>query len=108
MGMCGYVPFRSDIEDAVKQDTVKSDGENGPFTADNTGDDEPKNAVVKVSQYERDLLYLDPIPNPTMETTAKSTPTFLGHGKEDDKKPVELGEAAGYEVQWRVYQNLGH
>jgi uncharacterized protein YggL (DUF469 family) len=40
---------------------------------------------------------------------------FLGHGDADEKKPYALGHAAaetlqalGFDVTWRLYQNLGH
>ncbi|XXG94757.1 hypothetical protein Hte_001015 [Hypoxylon texense] len=110
VGMSGYLPFRSDIEDAVKE-TTEAD-EDDPFA---TGDDKPTDPEVRAMLFERDLLCLDPLPHPTRETTASVTPIFLGHGNLDEKKPVEQGEAAaramraaGYKVRWKPYADLGH
>jgi predicted esterase len=58
---------------------------------------------------------IDPLPNASRKETALSTPIFMGHGDADEKKPYVLGEAvartmraAGYSVDWKLYQGLGH
>lgn len=114
VGMSGYLPFRSEIEDAMKV-TTETD-EDDPFaTTDDDSDDKPADPEVRAIVFERDLLCLDPLPRPTRETTASLTPVFLGHGNMDEKKPIEQGEAAaramraaGYKVQWKSYTDLGH
>ncbi|KAI4868589.1 acyl-protein thioesterase [Hypoxylon rubiginosum] len=110
IGMSGYLPFRSDMEDAVKE-TTEAD-EDDPFATD---DDKRTDPEVRAMIFERDLLCLDPLHHPTREATASLTPIFLGHGNMDEKKPIEQGEAAaramrtaGYKVLWKPYANLGH
>ncbi|KAI1768324.1 acyl-protein thioesterase [Hypoxylon sp. FL1150] len=114
IGMSGCLPFRSDIECAVEQ-TTETDNDNPFATSDGDGGDNLVEPEVRATVFERDLLCLDPLPHPTRETTASGTPVFLGHGMMDEKKPVELGEAAaramraaGYKVEWKSYADLGH
>ncbi|KAH9885709.1 acyl-protein thioesterase [Xylariomycetidae sp. FL2044] len=118
IGMSGYLLYRNDIEDAMRE-TEEMD-EDDPFAPsggdDNNGDGtEPRSPGVLVSSFVRDLVGLEPISHQTREATAGLTPVFLVHGVADDKKPVEAGEAAaktlqaaGYEVQWKAYPDLGH
>ncbi|RYP39671.1 hypothetical protein DL767_002052 [Monosporascus sp. MG133] len=96
--------------------------EDNPFAAED-GDIEPHadqqlslaDPAVKAKAFERDLLCLPPLPSRAKETTACSTPIYLGHGDADEKKPYALGKAAartmraaGYEVSWKLYPGLGH
>ncbi|PNY28723.1 Acyl-protein thioesterase [Tolypocladium capitatum] len=110
VGMSGYLPFREDTEEAVKDPVV---GENDPFSGDE--EQEQHDPVVRACIFERDLLCLRPVEDPGYEKTALSTPIFLGHGSVDDKVPCSVGEAmagtmqrAGYEVEWKCYQGQGH
>ncbi|KAI0011984.1 acyl-protein thioesterase [Xylariaceae sp. FL0662B] len=115
IGMSGYLPFRSEIEDAMKE--IEELSEDDPFAT--SGDEDGGNAKsespgVRAFSFVRDLVGLEPI-SPTPEAAAKLTPVFLGHGDADEKRPVEQGEAAartlqtaGYRVQWRSYAGLGH
>lgn len=115
IGMSGYLPFRSEIEDAVNQ--MAEADEDDPFATSDDGrsDDEPEGRELKALSFERDLLCLDPLPHPIPTAAANLTPVFLGHGGVDEKRPAEQGEAAaqtmraaGYEVQWKLYADLGH
>ncbi|OTA68433.1 acyl-protein thioesterase [Hypoxylon sp. EC38] len=119
IGMSGYLPFRSEIEDAVKEtEGTEEVDEDDPFATggdDDGSDTEPESPEVRALSFVRDLVGLEPLSNPTRETTASLTPVFLGHGEVDDKRPVKQGEAAaktlqtaGYEVQWKAYPDLGH
>ncbi|KAI1112724.1 phospholipase/carboxylesterase [Nemania sp. NC0429] len=119
VGMCGYLPFQQDIENAINKEDTSDDGEDedNPFA---TSDDEslPTNPALRAVNFERDLLCIDaPQDAPSDQNqTASSTPIFLGHGDADEKKPFQLGEAAartmraaGYNtVEWRLYPGLGH
>ncbi|KAI1091599.1 alpha/beta-hydrolase [Rostrohypoxylon terebratum] len=114
IGMCGYLPFRSDINEAIADDDIKEDEDN-PFAADDKDQASPIDPAVKALIFERDLLCLSPVAGPKRENTAQSTPVFLGHGDLDEKKPHEFGEGAaqtlqvaGYEVVWKLYHGLGH
>ncbi|KAI1335042.1 hypothetical protein F5Y15DRAFT_399413 [Xylariaceae sp. FL0016] len=120
--MSAYLPFRSEIEAALEEEMpAETDGDgdqDDPFATsdgESDADQAPTDPEVKALVYERELLYLDPLPRPQPSTTASSTPVFLGHGKEDEKKPMEVREtaartirAAGYKVQWKAYDGLGH
>ncbi|KAI2469807.1 phospholipase/carboxylesterase [Annulohypoxylon bovei var. microspora] len=114
IGMCGYLPFRTDINEAIVEGDIEPDEDN-PFATQDEDQTSPKDPAVRALIFERDLLCLSPITSLTRENTAQSTPVFLGHGDVDEKKPYQLGEgaaqlmqAAGYEVVWKLYQGLGH
>ncbi|KAI0141779.1 phospholipase/carboxylesterase [Xylariaceae sp. FL1272] len=124
-GMCGYLPFQQDIEDAAtgkerhasnSDNNMDDDDDDNPFAAsdeDNSGEtDDP---AARARNFERDLLGV--VDGATLgdHQTASSTLIFLGHGDADEKKPHHLGEAAartmraaGYEVEWKLYPDLGH
>ena len=117
VGMSGYLPFRSEIEDAVSE--KEGVDEDDPFAASEDDDDErnaePQSPEVKALSFVRDLVGLEPVSHLTREATASLTPVFLGHGDSDEKRPVYQGEAAaralkaaGYGVQWKAYADLGH
>ncbi|KAI0882321.1 acyl-protein thioesterase [Annulohypoxylon maeteangense] len=114
IGMCGYLPFRTDMDEAIAHDDMEMDEDN-PFATEAEGQTSSDDPAVKTLIFERDLLCLSAIPNPKRENTSRSTPVFLGHGDADEKKPYHLGEGAsltmqtaGYEVVWKLYQGLGH
>ncbi|KAF5000639.1 hypothetical protein FDECE_11176 [Fusarium decemcellulare] len=109
VGMSGYLTYQSDLETAIK-DEIDDDN---PFE-DLEGSNEQTSAV-KAQALQRDLLSLHFLDHPSQDTTAFKTPVFLGHGKEDDKVPYKLGEGAarlirdaGYQVEWKCYENQGH
>ncbi|KAI0100535.1 phospholipase/carboxylesterase [Nemania sp. FL0031] len=117
-GMCGYLPFQQDIEDAINKGDDSDDGldDDNPFAASDE-DDQPDDPALKALTFERDLLCIDSPQGNTAERqqTASPTPIFLGHGDADEKKPYVLGEnaartmrAAGYNVEWKLYPGLGH
>ncbi|KAI0483499.1 acyl-protein thioesterase [Xylaria cf. heliscus] len=118
IGLCGYLPFQQDIEDAVRgwgeaQNSANDD--DNPFAVSDDEGAQPADPTVRAVTFERELLGLDPLPNATTRQTTLSTPIFLGHGDVDEKKPHVLGEAAahtmraaGYDVDWRLYVGLGH
>ncbi|KAI1413147.1 phospholipase/carboxylesterase [Hypoxylon sp. FL1857] len=114
IGMSGYLPFRTDIGEAIRDDDLETDEDN-PFATEDETKSLEKESAVKALIFERDVLCLPSISNPKKEKTAQSTPIFLGHGDMDEKKPPEAGkaaaqtmQAAGYDVVWKLYENLGH
>ncbi|KAI1804244.1 alpha/beta-hydrolase [Daldinia bambusicola] len=117
IGMSGYLPFRKDIEEAIRGDDADLDDDNPFATSEPVGEFEPQaqDPRRKAAVFERDLLCFPPLANATEADTAHPTPIFLGHGDADEKKPYEQGEAAartmqaaGYEVVWKLYHELGH
>ncbi|KAJ3576256.1 hypothetical protein NPX13_g3763 [Xylaria arbuscula] len=118
-GMCGYLPFQQDIEDAINKEHESDDGmdDDNPFAASDQ-DGQPEDPALRALNFERDLLRINTPEDTTGEQqqqTASSTPIFLGHGDADEKKPYVLGEdaartmrAAGYNVEWKLYPGLGH
>ncbi|KAI1329958.1 phospholipase/carboxylesterase [Xylariaceae sp. FL0255] len=116
-GMCGYLPFQQDIEDAIKKERgPKGDDidDDDPFAA--SDEDLPEDPTMRALNFERDLLCINPLDTASEpRLPASSTPIFLGHGDADEKKPHALGEdaartmrAAGYDVTWKLYAGLGH
>lgn len=115
-GMCGYLPFQQDIEDAINKEET-SDNEDNPFATSDEENSQPEDPALRAANFERDLLCID-TPQAAaarQNETASATPIFLGHGDADEKKPYELGEAAartmraaGYNVEWKLYPGLGH
>ncbi|GAP91707.1 putative acyl-protein thioesterase [Rosellinia necatrix] len=114
LGMCGYLPFQEDIEEAVAGHEDSDDDDN-PFAPSADSDKPPDSPRTKAFLFERDLLCIDAPPDATVARPAVVTPIFLGHGDCDEKKPHALGEAAartmraaGYTVDWNLYAGLGH
>ncbi|KAI5917648.1 phospholipase/carboxylesterase [Camillea tinctor] len=112
IGMCGYLPFQRDVENAIKNDAIGID-EDDPFAV--AKDQVPEPPAVRAQIFERDLLRLHPFPDLAVDKTARVTPVFLGHGELDQKKPYVLAEAAArtlqaadYDVTWKLYPSLGH
>ncbi|OTB13135.1 hypothetical protein K445DRAFT_65200 [Daldinia sp. EC12] len=121
IGMSGWLPFRKEIEEAIQDDDDDDDAEiddDNPFAtlkSVNEFELQARDPPLKALIFERDLLSLPPLANATKANTAQDTPIFLGHGDSDEKKPYQQGEAAartmqaaGYEVIWKLYHELGH
>ncbi|KAI0876764.1 phospholipase/carboxylesterase [Hypoxylon argillaceum] len=115
-GMCGYLPFQQDIEDAINEGHGSDNADNPFATSDEDG--QPEDPALRVLYFERDLFCISTTTQDAItehQQTASSTPIFLGHGDADEKKPYALGEgavrtmrAAGYNVEWKLYPGLGH
>ena len=108
--MSGYLPFREDIEEAAKEQSLDEDD---PFADDDV--QISREPSVKATIFERDLVDLPPLEHANEGSTAQSTPVFLGHGSADEKVPYSLGQGmaetmrtAGYKVHWKCYENQGH
>lgn len=114
IGMSGYLTYQDDLESVV-QDEDDSDSDNPFASPSDTQDATMESGAVKAQVLERDLLGLSFLSCPSQDKTAYQTPVFLGHGKEDEKVPCALGQRAaqlmqdaGYEVDWKCYENQGH
>ncbi|KAM3446247.1 hypothetical protein MY3296_009846 [Beauveria thailandica] len=110
IGMSGFLTYESGLRMVLAEDDY-GDGFDPFFDAQRPAREQP----VRAQEYERELLCLDPVKEPLSECTACRTPVLLGHGAEDEKVPIRLGEAAreimraaGYCVDWKRYENQGH
>lgn len=116
VGMCGWLPLRRKMEDLLRDgqaaDTLGGGEEDDCFETDS-------NAVVEdVDPVMRTIAWLrEELDSSTVQTTMafQRIPIFLGHGVEDPKVPVEMGQNAavflkglGMNVRWKSYQGLGH
>ncbi|KAI0484091.1 acyl-protein thioesterase [Xylariaceae sp. FL0804] len=115
IGMSGWLPFQHDIQEAIKNDEEAGDSDN-PFASDHEDPSStPRDPIVEVNRFSRDLLCLAPTDDPTKETTAVSTPVFIGHGDSDEKVKPSFGDTAaktlelvGFKVTWKSYEGQGH
>lgn len=114
VGMCGWLPFRRQLEEIVRGEQagdVMGGDEEDVFEADTArpvGEGPVENAITWL----REELEM-----PKGQTTMsfQQVPVFLGHGVEDDKVLVDLGSEAahclrslGVNVHWTEYKGLGH
>ena len=113
IGMCGWLPLRKRMEDAILDD-VAEDEEN-PFAKE---DEESSSlsgtnpTINKAIDYLREELR---VPSNLSSTKALEIPVFLGHGTEDEKVPLTLGKEAvdllqriGLDVKCMEYEGLAH
>lgn len=124
VGMCGYIPFRKGMHDSL-EDPNSHDSDSMVGSDDDRedlferGDEEPASG----SRFERAVQWLHEelgISQDGSETgqwfsPLQSIPVFMGHGKEDEKVPCELGRSAAdflenidVNVNWQEYAGLGH
>lgn len=115
VGMSRWCPYESGFSMVLED--LDGDDDWDPFSRDDDDDDtrQAQGKPVKAQTFERELLCLDPVHEPSTERTAYRTAVFLGHGEADEKVPVRLGEAAaavmraaGYTVHWKCYKEQGH
>ncbi|KAL8882789.1 MAG: hypothetical protein Q9192_007518 [Flavoplaca navasiana] len=115
-GMCGWLPFRKQMEDIVV--ASESGAENASGDADDlfgTGDEvdgDDDDAPTQAVAFLKEELTMSVEGRSMM---VRQIPLFLGHGTEDEKVPIELGRGAasclerlGVRVDWREYDGLGH
>jgi len=127
VGMCGWLPFRRQMEDiargveAVKDSEIEDEGFN-PFASDSgDGDDDGLDPPSRAVAYLREELEIEGSSSSSSSFQSSKkwpfqrTPLFLGHGVEDGKVPVHLGREArsclgvmGVDVSWKEYEGLGH
>ncbi|KAL9594936.1 MAG: hypothetical protein Q9219_006742 [cf. Caloplaca sp. 3 TL-2023] len=111
-GMCGWLPFRLQIEDILT--AVENNGNSGGddiFEADGEAANDI-DATTQALAYLKEELEM---PTDGLSLAIQQVPLFLGHGTKDDRVPVELGREAagclerlGVNAEWREYDGLGH
>lgn len=112
IGFSGYLPLRNSLHESIV--SLKSEhGEDLENSFDNSGDEDDLPPSVKARHFAREVLELDE--EEMAERNCAPTPIFLGHGRADEKVAIELGDdvaktftAAGYDVTWKEYPDLGH
>ncbi|KAK4695261.1 phospholipase/carboxylesterase, partial [Lecanoromycetidae sp. Uapishka_2] len=112
-GMCGWLPFRKQMEEIARSESKENHAEpddDDPF--DRSGDSEQMETPAQAAVYLYEELGV-PIDRPSM--SFQETPLFLGHGTEDQKVPLHLGQEAasclismGLNVIWKEYDGLAH
>ncbi|XXH00870.1 hypothetical protein Hte_007221 [Hypoxylon texense] len=112
IGMSGWLPFQPDIEELLRSEDGTDDDMDDPFS---THDEEPRDPVIDVVDFSRDLVCFPALSKQTRNATSLATPIFLGHGNLDEKIKHSFGENAltllssvGYNVTWKSYSNQGH
>lgn len=114
-GMCGWLPFRKQMDDIAqsvslgKNDATGQDQEDLFGTADASKDLDPSTEAAASVLEVLDMH----VERPSL--AFQRIPMFLGHGDMDWKVPIELGEDAtnclkglGVDVSWNEYAKLGH
>jgi len=112
IGMCGWLPLRKQIEDAVFQTEVdgKADDPFGQDDEDSAGHTVPD--INMVVEYLREEIQM---PSDLSSSKLSDMPVFLGHGTEDEKVPLALGREAAellrkldVGAESKEYEGLGH
>jgi predicted esterase len=108
IGMSGWLPWRTGLEEILRQETVEENDDN-PFGTDEAAEERVEMQAVN---YFRDVTDLPPLSLSTF--SHQFPPVFLGHGKTDEKVPLALGNEAaatlkrlGMDVEWKEY-DIGH
>lgn len=113
-GMCGWLPFRKQMEDTAVASEVGLDytvgGDDDLFEASGeAGDDDVPTQAIAFLKEELEMSAEG------HSMAIRGIPLFLGHGIEDEKVPIGLGRQAvsclrhlGANVEWREYAGLGH
>lgn len=128
-GMCGWLPFRKQMKNAVQRLDSDDDGiidgeEFNPFEDSSEDVDDSENLNTDVTEtpsaraavcLKEELEMIFPTTTSSMKLPFQSIPLFLGHGMEDAKVPVRFGkDAASFlktidmKVSWNEYRNLDH
>lgn len=114
-GMCGWLPFRKQMDDiaqsiSLSRNNAYDEGQDDLFGTANASKD--LNPTTEAAAF-----LLEELDMPTLRPTLafQRIPWFLGHGDMDWKVPIELGEDAanclrglGVSVDWNEYAKLGH
>lgn len=116
IGFSGYLPLRNSLQESIMPSKAEDEEDlENPF--DNGGDEDDLPPFIEARHFAREVLGLDEeeVETEPAEENCASTPIFLGHGRLDEKIAIEFGDhvaetfaAAGYEVTWKEYPDLGH
>ncbi|KAL8635284.1 MAG: hypothetical protein Q9228_007208 [Teloschistes exilis] len=111
-GMCGWLPFRLQLEEVASSDGPGGEvpDDDDPFAASEEA--EIQDAPTQAIDFLCEELEIER-KGPSM--MFQRIPVFLGHGVEDEKVSLKLGREAarcikllGANVEWREYERLGH
>ena len=118
VGLSGWLPFRDDIDEIARADTIQDIKQDGPSVSFGTsGENVVRDPQIDAVEFVRDILSLEgnDIEPSKIGQNSLTTPIFLRHGEDDQKIRYELGEQAaqtlrflGMLIQWKVYSGLGH
>lgn len=115
VGMCGRVPLKARMERETRGRSLGNARSLLSSSKSDAGLEHSQDSNLgKAVKYLRDELELDNADKNTSNSLLE-IPLFLGHGMEDPKVPVRLGEDAnrllgliGFNVDFRLYDGLGH
>ena len=128
VGMCGYLPFANHIREIAKGgnsesgDDIFGQGEDENLLSHSENEDYDNNLFEKDSSVKEDLstqavmfLRKEIDMDAKVGMVFREIPVFLGHGIDDEKVPIEIGQEAntclelvGADVQMVEYEGLGH
>ena len=108
-GMCGWLPFRKQMEE-IAQPQYDAKDEDDPFERSGQGgESDPPTQAIEFLCEEVGASIVQP------SMSFRRTPLFLAHGMEDEKVLLHLGvEAAnclrilGMQIYWKKYEGLAH
>ncbi|KAL8903386.1 MAG: hypothetical protein Q9207_003960 [Kuettlingeria erythrocarpa] len=112
-GLCGWLPFRMQLEEIASSESVADEsggGDDDLFESSGDAVDTaaPAQAIAFLCE-ELGLTAKDP------PLSFQRIPLFMGHGVQDEKVPISLGREAvsclkhlGTSVEWQEYEGLGH
>ncbi|KAL8963774.1 MAG: hypothetical protein Q9183_004970 [Haloplaca sp. 2 TL-2023] len=112
-GMCGWLPFRKQMEDIlITNDGNPDDGMEDVFETYGGAEEYDADVAFHAVGFLREELGMD---NGGKDLVFRKIPLFLAHGAEDHRVPVELGREAvsclkrlDIHVEWCEYDELGH
>ncbi|KIN00672.1 hypothetical protein OIDMADRAFT_165322 [Oidiodendron maius Zn] len=116
IGMSGWLPFQSAVNNLLSSSSEDEDGVEDPFaseTEDGT-DQDNDNPNIKVVQFIREDIMAAPGYDKEL-LVLRCTPIFLAHGDQDDVVEIKYGENAmvalshmGLNIYWKTYEQQGH
>ena len=108
-GMCGWLPFRMQMEE-IARPQYDEDDEDDPF--ERSGQEEEADPPAQAVRFLCEEIGAS-VTQPSM--SFQRTPLFMGHGTEDEKVFMSLGREAanclrvlGMQVSWTEYEALAH
>ncbi|KAI4273488.1 MAG: hypothetical protein LQ337_004589 [Flavoplaca oasis] len=115
-GMCGWLPFRKQMEDILVASESGAENMSGDvddlFESGDEADGDDNDAPTQAVAFLREELAMSA---QGRSMVVRQIPLFLGHGTEDEKVPIGLGRGAasclerlGVRADWREYDGLGH
>ena len=114
VGMCGWLPFRKGMRDAVDDDEGEEEGREDVFERNEMLDKE-KTKIQRAVEWLRDEIDLNGSGKAAEMPPFRTIPLFMGHGAEDFVVDCELGRLAvellakiDVNTRWELYEGLAH